>query len=195
MFDFVTGVVTSKRPDAVVINVSGVGYSCSVSLKTLDDLPAEGDVATLLLHLHVASDELSLYGFSSSLERELFRRLISVSGVGPRLAMALLSGITPPDLVEAIASENVARLSSIRRVGPKTAQRIVVDLGDYVRRRMKADALVRSDTLPARQEEAVAALVALGYKEKAAFQAVDKAMKKNTEASVEALVKEALRGS
>ena len=195
MFDFVTGVVASKRPNAVVMNVSGVGYSCSVSLNTLDDLPSEGDVATLLLHLHVRADELSLYGFSSPLERELFRRLISVSGIGPKLAMALLSGTTPQDLHEAIAAGNVARLKSIRGVGPKTAQRIIVDLCDYVRRKMRTEALAAVDSASPREEAAVAALVALGYTEKAALQAVEKAMKKDTEASVEALVKEALRAS
>ena len=197
MFDFLTGTVVSKRGDVVVLDVRGVGYACFVSLNTLADLPPKNETVTLLVHLVVREDELSLYGFLAPLERELFRRLIGVAGVGPKLALALLSGTTPEVLLDAIGNESVARLKAIKGIGAKTAQRIVVDLGDYVRRRREFVASVPGGgeeiPLPL-QEEAAAALVALGFTEKAALAAVEKAIRKNKDASVEELVREALGG-
>lgn len=193
MYDFLTGTVAAKHGDAVVLDVGGVGYACFVSLNTLSALPAKGQTITLLVHLVVREDQLSLYGFTTALERELFRRLISVSGVGPKVAMALLSGTTPDVLVDAIESGDVARLKSVKGVGPKTAQRIVVDLGDYIHRRRDLVATPggRETAFPVR-EEAVAALTALGFTEKAAVVAIDKALATSPDASVETLVRQAL---
>ena len=194
MFDFFTGVVTAKHGDAVVLDVGGVGYACFVSLNTLASVPAKGETATLLAHLVVREDELTLYGFLTRLERELFRRLISVSGVGPKVAMALLSGTTPEALVDAIANSDIGRLRAIKGVGPKTAQRIVVDLGDYVQRRMASLPAAEGEAPSSVRDEAVVALVSLGFVEKAALAAVEKALRKNRDASVEELVREALGG-
>jgi len=193
VYDFLTGTVAAKHGDAVVLDVGGVGYACFVSLNTLSAVPPRGETITLLVHLVVREDQLSLYGFTTALERELFRRLISVSGVGPKVAMALLSGTTPEVLVDAIETGNVSRLKAVKGVGPKTAQRIVVDLGDYVHRRR--DLVTAPDDRQAPfqvQEEAVAALTALGFTERSAVAAIEKVLKRSPDASVETLVREAL---
>lgn len=192
MYDFLTGTVAAKHGDAVVLDVGGVGYACFVSLNTLSALPPKGETIKLLVHLVVREDQLSLYGFTMALERELFRRLISVSGVGPKVAMALLSGTTPEVLVDAIETGNVSRLKSVKGVGPKTAQRIVVDLGDYVHRRKDLVTGGEEETAFPVREEAVAALAALGFTERSAVAAIEKSLARSPDASVEALVREAL---
>lgn len=198
MFDYLTGTIASKHGDAASLDVGGVGYSCFVSVNTLADLPPAGDQVTLLVHLVVREDELSLYGFLTAIERELFRRLISVSGVGPKVALALLSGTTPEVLLEAIGNRDIARLRGIKGVGPKTAERIIVDLTDYAARRRLA-AAPSATSGPAASgtvlDEAVAALVALGFVEKAAIKAVQKALARNRDAPVEDIVREALGGA
>jgi len=193
VYDFLTGTVAAKHGDAVVLDVGGVGYACFVSLNTLSALPSRGETITLLVHLVVREDQLSLYGFATALERELFRRLISVSSVGPKVALALLSGTTPEVLVDAIETGNVSRLKAVKGIGPKTAQRIVVDLGDYVHRRRDLVAAPGGGEAPFPvREEAVAALTALGFTEKAAVAAVEKALKRSPDATVESLVRQAL---
>ena len=196
MYDFLTGTVAAKHGDAVVLDVGGVGYACFVSLNTLSALPSRGETITLLVHLVVREDQLSLYGFTTALERELFRRLISVSGVGPKAAMALLSGTTPDVLVDAIETGNVSRLKAVKGIGPKTAQRIVVDLGDYIHRRRDLVAAPDGGEAPFPvREEAVTALTALGFTERTAVAAVEKALNKSPGATVESLVRQALGAS
>lgn len=130
MIDYVTGRIAEKGIGHVVLDVGGVGLHIALSTGALAALPAEGDSVTVRTHLQVREDELSLYGFSSTDEKSLFERLITVSGVGPRVALSALSSFSPTAFAEAVAREDVALLSSIPGVGKKTAQRIIIELKD-----------------------------------------------------------------
>ncbi len=126
------GKVWEKKVDAVLLDVGGVGYDVQISLTTYNDLPEEGKEAVLHIHTHVREDQLVLMGFSTSQERVLFRLLLLVSGIGPRMALNILSGITPPELVDALKRGLHVRLTAIPGVGQKKAERLVVDLRDKV---------------------------------------------------------------
>ena len=130
MIDFVTGRIAEKGAGHVVLDVGGVGLRIAMSTTSLSALPADGDSVTVRTHLQVREDELSLYGFENSAEKALFERLITVSGVGPRVALSALSSFRPDAFVAAVASEDVALLSSVPGVGKKTAQRIIIELKD-----------------------------------------------------------------
>lgn len=130
MIAFLTGKVAGKGASFGLLDVHGVGYRLAMSTTSLAALPAEGDEVTVHTYLYVREDELSLYGFESPAERELFERLIGVSGVGPKVALAVLSSLLPDTLKGAIAREDVALLSSVPGVGKKTAQRMIIDLKD-----------------------------------------------------------------
>ena len=130
MIDFVTGRIASRGTSHCVLDVGGVGLRLAMSTGSLAALPHEGDTVTVFTHLHVREDELSLFGFESVAEKELFERLITVSGVGPKVALAALSSYEPAVLAEAICSEDVAVVSSIPGIGAKTAQRIILELKD-----------------------------------------------------------------
>jgi len=124
------GTLQEKTPERVIVDVQGVGYDLRVPLSTYGSLPGVGEEVRLLVHTHVREDAISLFGFQTPRERYLFEKMIGVSGVGPRLAIALLSGVPPADLVEAIRQGNVAALCRVPGVGRKTAERLVVDLRD-----------------------------------------------------------------
>lgn len=130
MIAMLTGRVVEKTPTGVVLDVGGVGYKIAMSTGALASLPTEGDSVTVYTHLHVREDDLSLFGFENAEERMLFEKLITVSGVGPKVALAALSSFSPGVLADAIAREDVALVSSIPGVGNKTAQRIILDLKD-----------------------------------------------------------------
>lgn len=130
MIAFLTGRVAEKGASHVVLDVAGVGYRIAMSTGSLAALPAEGDSVTVYTYLHVREDELSLFGFESQGERALFEKLITVSGVGPKVALAALSSFSPDALVAAIVSGDVPVVSSIPGVGNKTAQRIILELKD-----------------------------------------------------------------
>lgn len=125
-----TGRVVAKTPTAVVIDVGGVGFRVAMSTSSLIALPAEGDEVTVHTHLYVREDDLSLFGFESAEEKSLFEQLITVSGVGPKVALSVLSAFAPVAFAEALAHEDVARLSSVPGIGKKTAQRMILDLKD-----------------------------------------------------------------
>jgi holliday junction DNA helicase RuvA len=127
---FLTGRVAGKAPTYALLDVGGVGYRLLMSTRSLAALPAEGDTVTVHTYLHVREDELTLYGFESEEERSLFERLISISGVGPKVALGVLSSLQPDALRSAIAHEDVALLSSVPGVGKKTAQRLILELKD-----------------------------------------------------------------
>jgi holliday junction DNA helicase RuvA len=127
---FLTGRVAAKTPAYALIDVGGVGFKLAMTTTSLAALPAEGDEVTVHTYLHVREDELSLYGFESDEERALFERLISVSGVGPKVALAVLSSLKPDELRTALAREDVALISSVPGIGKKTAQRLIIELKD-----------------------------------------------------------------
>jgi Holliday junction DNA helicase RuvA len=132
MIAFLHGTLAEKTPSTVVLDVQGVGYELFISLSTYDRLPATGSKCRLLTYYHVRQDTQVLFGFAQAEEKQMFERLINVNGVGPKLALSVLSGLTVTELVAAIAESNVKRISSVHGVGKKTAERIVVELRDKV---------------------------------------------------------------
>jgi holliday junction DNA helicase RuvA len=175
-----SGTLHEKAPDRVIIDVQGVGYDVRVPLSTYGSLPATGAEVRLLVHTHVREDAISLYGFATSRERYLFEKMIGVSGVGPRLAIALLSGLPPEDLREAIRAGEVARLCKVPGVGRKTAERLVVDLRDKMEGTETKEAGPGKGTDAVEGPRAVAAdvlsaLVNLGYPAREAERAVSDA--------------------
>ncbi len=191
------GLLAEKGPDHCVIEAGGVGYRVHVSSFTANQLPAEGEGVFLHTQQVVREDAVALFGFASLEERKFFELLITVSGVGPRVAMAVLSGLRPNDLARAIRDENLATLVGIPGVGRKTAERLVVELRDKIdvlaasARRGPAEergVLPRSE----RFEDAVAALTHLGYSHGQAQEAIRKASEGETPQSLEELVRRAL---
>ena len=163
MIAFITGKVVSKGASHAVIEVGGVGFRLAMSTGSLAALPAEGDEVTVWTHLYVREDELSLYGFESEAEKEAFELLITVSGVGPKVALATLSALSPDSLAGAIAAEDVAMLSSVPGVGKKTAQRMILDLKDKLGVEGTFAAGASSGSAGAGLAEATDALLAMGF--------------------------------
>jgi Holliday junction DNA helicase RuvA len=186
------GLLAEKRPDALLIDVGGVGYEVRVSLLTFLALPEEGKTVRLRIHTHVREDALVLFGFLTEEERLLFRQLLGISGVGPKLALSILSGLPPDQLIASIRGGELARLCAIPGVGKKTAERIVVDLRD----KLAAVAIASRDHAPPSDVEqgAVSALVNLGYPLAHAEKAARRALEALPEgARLEAAIVEALR--
>ena len=205
------GVLILREAEGSVIDVGGVGYAVAHSLHTYSDLPAVGARFALFTHLHVREDALLLYGFSTADERRLFELLIGVSGVGPKVALAVLSGLAPASFARAVTDENLGALTRIAGVGKKTAERIVIDLRDKMPPALLAQAgpatsavtapagrkkgAAGTDTgpMPGRLfEDACAALVALGVTRAGAMEDVRRAMEQGPAADVETLVRRAL---
>jgi Holliday junction DNA helicase RuvA len=187
------GVLAEKRPDLLLLDVSGVGYEVRVSLLTFLALPDEGKTLRLRIHTHVREDAFQLYGFLTDEERALFRQLLGISGIGPKLAVSILSGLPPDQLAAAIRAGDVSRLTAIPGVGKKTAERIVVDLRD----KLAAPTVVRQEQEPRPgdvEQAAVSALVNLGYPQAHAEKAARRALELLPEgARLEAAIVEALR--
>lgn len=181
------------RPDRALIDVGGVGYHLSIPLGTFAALPSVGESVTLHVHTHVREDALQLFGFTTGPEKEVFERLISVSGIGPRVALTVLSGLPLPDLISAIATQNVKRLSTIPGVGKKLAERLGLELKE----KMAEFALVvaGSDPVPktSAAEDAIGALKNLGYRPAQAEAAVAAAAKEVTPDDLNALLQVALK--
>ncbi|MFI5314059.1 MAG: Holliday junction branch migration protein RuvA [Myxococcota bacterium] len=189
------GVLAEKSPEAVVLDVKGVGYELRVPLSTFFALPDEGKVVRLRVHTHVREDAFLLFGFGTELERSLFRLLLGASGVGPKLALAILSGLPVERLVAALRAGDLAALVGIPGVGKKTAERIVVELRDRVGAIDTASELARAprDDVAGAAESA---LVNLGYPRAHAEKAVRRALESLPESpGIESLIKEALRAA
>jgi holliday junction DNA helicase RuvA len=189
------GRILEKQPTRVVLDVGGVGYDVAVPLSTFYGLGEPGSDVALRVHTHVREDALALYGFSTALELDLFNRLISISGIGPKLALAVLSGIEPPELVGAIERGDLARLTAIPGVGKKTSERIVLELKDRLPRAHvveAADGVATAAT--GLRDDLLSALMNLGYHRPLAEKAVDAALKTTgREAGFERTLKQALR--
>jgi holliday junction DNA helicase RuvA len=189
------GRILDKQPNRIVVDVNGVGYEVAVPLSTFYGLGDAGTEIALRIRTYVREDTLALYGFATRLEHGLFDRLISVSGIGPKVALAVLSGIEPKELVRAIQSGDLARLTAIPGVGKKTAERIVVDLKDRLPRMTDDGEEVSSSSpgSPAIQEDVLSALVNLGYHRPLAEKAVASALKVVSDRDFERTLKQALR--
>jgi Holliday junction DNA helicase RuvA len=190
------GRVLEKQPNRVIVEVNGVGYDVAVPLSTFYVLGDPGSEVSLRIHTHVREDALALYGFRTPLELDLFERLISIGGIGPKVALAVLSGIEPADLIRAIEGGDVARLTTIPGVGKKTSERIVVELKDRLPRvvpaHVAADVTV-DVTAPSVRDDVLSALVNLGYHRPLAEKAVDAAVRGTPEGGFERTLKRALR--
>lgn len=185
-----------KTPTSVIIEVAGIGYDLTIPVSTYASLPALGEQVKLLTHFVVREDAQLLYGFATEEERKMFRMLISISGIGPKIANTALSGILVEDLKAAIKEGNVAVLTSVSGIGKKTAERIVIELREKVilEGGKTSGAKSTSPLLSSEAEDAVQALIALGYSKNEAQTAVDKAQKSAPEKlAVDKLVRNALR--
>lgn len=182
------GIVLSKKPDRIVVEVAGVGYSVAVPLRSLGDIPGEGSAIFMHTYTHVREDALQLFGFTSEDERRVFATLLGVTGVGPKLALAILSGMPVERFVEAIYSEDVVLLSSIPGLGKKTAARLVLELKGKLQSIRGTDSLSPTGIAG----DSISALVNLGYKRHLSEKAVESALK-NGAATIEEIIKEALK--
>lgn len=175
------GRIVEKEPHRVVLDVSGLGYGVAIPLSTFYTLPADGEPVVLRIHTHVKEDSIALYGFATREEQMLFERLIEISGIGPRLALAILSGLPVGDLVNAIAQGETGRLRGIPGIGPKTADRVVLEMRDRVRQMVRSSgaAVAAGSAPPAGQgvrDDVISALLNLGYRQSQAEDAVGKAL-------------------
>ena len=195
MIAHLRGRLLEKHPNRVIVDVSGVGYDVHVPLSTFYEMAEPGEEIALRIHTHVREDALLLYGFATPLELQIFERLISVSGIGPKLALAVLSGIEPNELVSAIRTANVARLTGIPGIGKKIAERIGLELKDKMASFVAAE-MAASHTSAAGEtlhDDVLSALMNLGYHRPLAERAVDSAMKKSSSATFESVLRHALR--
>lgn len=202
MIAFLTGTLLAKQATSVIIDVGGVGYEVAIPISTFYELEELGSRVQLRIYTHVREDALQLFGFKTTRERELFLRLISVSGIGPKLGITLLSGMSAEEMIAAIRNNNLARLTLIPGVGRKTAERLVVELRDKIGTIEAGDgedkAGPETQPTPAMSEDAVhqdalSALVNLGYQRSVAEKAIAFAFNEGGEITVETLLRRSLK--
>jgi len=192
MISFLRGQVFERHPNRLIVDVAGVGYDVQVPLSTFYTAGEPGTAIALRIHTHVREDQLSLYGFATALELTMFERLIAVSGIGPKLALSVLSGIESRDLVGAIQRNDLARLTAIPGVGKKTAERMCVELRDRLPKAMTA-----ADPAPspgdALRDDLVSALTNLGYHRQAIDKSLDKLVTTTGDQRFEDVLRAALK--
>ena len=171
MIGRLTGRLAAKAPDQVLLDVNGVGYAVAIPLSTFYELPEVESPASLWIHTHVREDALALYGFLTERERTLFLLLLSVAGIGPRVALTVLSGIPPGELIEALRKQDLRRLVAVPGVGKKTAERMTLELSEKVQK-ISGEPLP-TETTAVSSDDVVSALVNLGYRRSEAERAVD----------------------
>lgn len=190
------GRILEKGPTRIVVDVGGVGYDVSVPLSTFYGLEEVGSEIVLRIHTHVREDAFALYGFATELEQALFQRLIGISGIGPKVALAVLSGIEPSELIRAIERGDLARLTAIPGVGKKTSERIVLELKDRLPTIVPVQMAAAASGLEqpsARRTDVLSALINLGYHRPLAEKAVDSAITATPDGDFERTLKQALR--
>src|SRR5271163_4936363 len=178
MIAHLRGRLLSKTPNQAIVDCSGVGYDVTISVATFSALPAEGSEAALHIHTHVREDQISLFGFSETQEKRLFEKLLTISGIGPKLAITVLSGIDTARLVTAIRASDHATLTRIPGIGKKTAERVVLELKDKLED-MAVAPVVGGVQLGAAGDDALSALVNLGYARPVAQRAIETAIAKD----------------
>ncbi|WP_264552297.1 Holliday junction branch migration protein RuvA [Flavobacterium sp. N2038] len=191
MIAHLQGKLVEKNPTEVVIDCGGVGYHVNISLHTFSLLP-NADFIKLYTHLQIKEDAHTLYGFVEKSEREIFRMLLSVSGIGANIARTMLSSIEPKQIINAIAAGDVGVIQSIKGIGNKTAQRVILDLKEKMLKLYDLDevSIVQSNT---NRDEALSALEVLGFVRKASEKVVEKIVKEDPEATAETIIKRALK--
>ena len=203
MIAHLSGTLLVKQTNTVIIDVGGIGYEVTIPLSTFYDLEDTGSSVQLRIYTHVREDTLQLYGFKTARERELFLRLISVSGIGPKLGITMLSGMSADEIIASIRTNNLARLTGIPGVGKKTAERLVIELRDkiaalsspaleeeFATRGGAGGAPASEDAM---RDDALSALVNLGYQKAPAEKAITAAMQEGGDLSVEVLLRRSLR--
>jgi holliday junction DNA helicase RuvA len=192
MYDYISGKLVSKNPSHVVIDAGGVGYHINISVNTYSRLGAD-ESCKLYIWQHVKEDALTLYGFADDGERRLFMHLISISGIGPNTGRMMLSSITPAEIQAAIVSGNVSLIQRIKGIGPKSAQRIILELQDKLRKE-GPDTLTVVPVNKTAKDEALTALVMLGFARNTAEKVLEQELNKNSgDLTVEQLIKFALK--
>jgi Holliday junction DNA helicase RuvA len=191
MIAHIQGKLVEKTPTEVVIDCNGVGYHVNISLHTYSLLP-KADFVKLFTHLMIKEDSHSLYGFVEKSEREIFKMLLSVSGIGAGIARTMLSSLEPKQIIQALASGDVSTIQSIKGIGGKTAQRAILDLKDKVLKIYDLDEVSMSQNNTNR-DEALSALEVLGFVRKSSEKVVDKVIGQNPDATVEIIIKQALK--
>src|SRR5690349_2785752 len=184
------GKIADKQPNRLIVDVSGVGYDVQVPLSTYYVTSDVGGEMALRIHTHVREDQLSLYGFATDLELTMFEKLIAVSGIGPKLALSVLSGIEPRDLAGAILRNDLARLTAIPGVGKKTAERMCVELRDRLPKAIEASPGSPADSL---REDLISALANLGYHRQAIDKVLDKQLGGKSDGNFESVLRSALK--
>jgi holliday junction DNA helicase RuvA len=202
MIAHLSGTLLVKQTNTVIVDVGGIGYEVTIPLSTFYDLEDTGKSVQLRIYTHVREDALQLYGFRTARERELFQRLISVSGIGPKLGITMLSGMSADEIIASIRTNNLARLTSIPGVGKKTAERLVIELRDKIAA-LSSPALEEEFAtaagagVPASEDamrdDALSALVNLGYQKAPAEKAITAAIQEGGDLSVEVLLRRSLR--
>lgn len=193
MIGYLKGILAEKKPNSLLLDVNGVGYLVSIPVSTFLELPDEGSTLALFIYTHVREDILALYGFRTMREKLLFEKLISVSGIGPKVAISFLSGMSSDELIPAIQNADIGKLSTIPGVGRKTAERVSLELREKIPQLMSESAQVAEEK-PMR-EDLVSALVNLGYQQSLAERIIKHVLDKSkSDASFEELLKSALHG-
>jgi Holliday junction DNA helicase RuvA len=193
MIAHLRGKLLVKHPNQAIVETSGVGYDVTISVPTFSDLPNVGSEVSLHIHTHVREDLIALYGFLRPAEKQLFEKLITVSGIGPKLAITILSGMPADEMVGAIRSNDVGRLTRIPGIGKKIAERMVLELRD----KLPPQTVGPEPVIPARgvvEEDVLSALLNLGYQRAAAEKALATAVKSGKTQSFEVLFREAMSG-
>jgi Holliday junction DNA helicase RuvA len=201
MIAHLSGTLLAKHANTVILDVGGVGYEVTIPLSTFYDLEDAGANVALRIYTHVREEALQLFGFKTARERELFMRLISVSGIGPKLGVTMLSGMSADEIIASIRTNNLARLTSIPGVGRKTAERLVIELRDKIaalsspalEEEFGAKAGASPSTEDAMREDALSALLNLEYPKASAEKAITAAMEEGGDLSVEIILRRALR--
>ena len=191
MIAHLRGKLLAKHPNQAIVETAGVGYDVTISVPTFSDLPGIGSEVALHIHTHVREDQIALYGFLRPTEKKLFEKLITVSGIGPKLAITILSGMPADEMVAAIRGNDIARLTRIPGIGKKTAERMVLELRDKLPPPGAGEAPT-APVMSAIEEDVLSALVNLGYQRPAAERALAQAAKNGKEGSFEALFRNTL---
>ena len=189
MIGFLTGKIISSKPTQILLDVNGVGYTVNISINTFEKI-SEKETVSLFIHTSVKEDSITLFGFFTQSEKEMFELLISISGIGPKLGLNILSGIVVDDLKSAISNGNVSRLIAIPGIGRKTAERVVLELRNKVDA-IKADGVIKETSA---KDEAISALTTLGYQRQIADKVVRDLLSENVNYSLEELIRKALAG-
>jgi Holliday junction DNA helicase RuvA len=189
MIAHLRGRLISKHPNQAIVETGGVGYDVTISVPTFSDLPTAGNEVALHIHTHVREDAIALFGFLRAEEKQLFEKLISVSGIGPKLAITILSGMAAAEMVSAIRGNDVARLTRIPGIGKKTAERMVLELRDKLEAFGAAPAVA---VMTPAEEDVLSALVNLGYQRQAAERAVATALKSGNGTNFDTLFRDSL---